>query len=57
MVGSWKIQAIFDSRQFERKCEGKKIERKKNKNKFKVNKLFLYIIIIIFTDITILYID
>ena len=35
---------------FERKCKGKKIERKymrkekmkKNKNKFKVNKLFLY---------------
>ena len=42
---------------FERKCKRKKIERKhmrkekmkKNKNRFKVNKLFLYIISNLFT--------
>ena len=40
-------KTIFCISKFERECEGKKIERKserkeKIKNKFKVNKLFLY---------------
>ena len=43
-------KTIFCISKFEGECEGKKIEMKskrkeKRKNKFKVNKLFLYIIL------------
>ena len=39
---------MFDWKKFDGKCKGKKLKRKdkrkeNNKNKFKINKLFLYI--------------